>query len=281
MSDPIPAVSEEAATGTIAEIFADIRHILGVGVVNLIWRNLATVPGALPWAWGTLRPLYADGTLAIEAGLLRSQLTLPLLPPFPPELLVAVDLAEGDVTSIRHILAAYDRTNTMALLAHSALLHRLEERASSFAICTDAGRAEQAPDAFTPIPLPPLPSLSELRESVVKLVLILNEFGTGRESPILASMYRHLAYWPQYLALSWTVIAPLDADDTLRRAIADLRVKAQVQAGRLATRLREPTLDDATRPAVRSTLDAFVNDVLVKMVVICAFLRRLTGCQTE
>ncbi len=249
-------------------------------MVELIWRNFATVPGALPWAWGTLRPLYADAALAVEAGLLRIQPTLPLLP-FPPELLVAVDLAEGDVTSIRNILAANDQTNTMTLLAHSVPRQWLEGRRSFFATHTVVGRAAQAPEAFTPIPLAPLPSLSELRESVVNLLLMLNECGTRRESPIPARTYRHLAYWPQYLALSRVVIAPPDADDTLRRAIAELRVKAQVQAPRLATRRREPSLDGATGATVRAALDVFAHDVLVKMVVICAFLRRLTGFQTE
>src|ERR1700748_2962675 len=115
MSDPIPAVTEAAAAGEIAEIFADIRRVLGVEVVNLIWRHLATLPGALPWAWETLRPLYADGTLVAEARLLHEQLTLPRLWPFPPELLAAAELANGDIASIRDILAAYDRTNAMAL----------------------------------------------------------------------------------------------------------------------------------------------------------------------
>ena len=43
----LPAIAETAATGAIAEIFADIRGVLRVEVVNLIWRHLATLPGAL------------------------------------------------------------------------------------------------------------------------------------------------------------------------------------------------------------------------------------------
>ena len=39
MSDPIPAISESEATGLIAEIYADIRRVYRVGVVNLIWRR--------------------------------------------------------------------------------------------------------------------------------------------------------------------------------------------------------------------------------------------------
>ena len=67
VSDPVPAITEAAATGETAAIFADIRQVLGVDVVNLIWRHLATIDGALPWAWGTLRPLYADGSVISEA----------------------------------------------------------------------------------------------------------------------------------------------------------------------------------------------------------------------
>ena len=54
---------------------------LGVEVVNLIWRHLATIPGALPWAWGMLRPVYVDGTIATEAVALHEDLELSRVPP--------------------------------------------------------------------------------------------------------------------------------------------------------------------------------------------------------
>jgi hypothetical protein len=167
----------------------------------------------------------------------------------------------------------------MALIAFSALLHRLEGRPS--ADHTPSGRAAPTPEAFVSIPLPPLPGVSELREPVAKLVLTLNGLGTRRDNPVLASMYRHLAYWPQYLALSWAVIAPLDADGSLGGAIADALGKAQAQAARLAARFRAPTFDAETGAAIRSALDAFANDVLAKMVVICALLRELTQPKAE
>jgi hypothetical protein len=83
MNDPIPAISESEATGSIAEIYADIRCVYRVGVVNLIWRHLATIPGGLPWAWSTIRPLYVNGTVGREAAALRAALSLPELPPWP------------------------------------------------------------------------------------------------------------------------------------------------------------------------------------------------------
>ena len=47
----VSAISEDEATGETAEIFTDIRATLGNGVVNLIWRHIATIEGALPWFW--------------------------------------------------------------------------------------------------------------------------------------------------------------------------------------------------------------------------------------
>jgi hypothetical protein len=49
MRDPLPAITESEATGLIGEIFADIHRVYKVGVVNLIWRHLATIAGGLPW----------------------------------------------------------------------------------------------------------------------------------------------------------------------------------------------------------------------------------------
>ena len=56
--ESVPSVLETSATGEIADIYSDIRATLGTSVVNLIWRNLATMPGALQWTWSTVRPLY-------------------------------------------------------------------------------------------------------------------------------------------------------------------------------------------------------------------------------
>ena len=276
MSDPVPAIAEASATGAVAEIFADIRRVLGVEVVNLIWRHLATIPDALPWAWGMLRPLYADGTIAAEAQTLHNQLSLPHLPMLPGEIFAAIDLGNNERASIREVLAAYDRTNAMALVALSALLCWLDEPSTPNDRIAEETPAPPA-KPLASIPLPPLPALETLPEAVATLVLTLNQFGTRRENPLLASMYRHLAYWPAYLALSWTLIAPLDGDGSLETAIADAVVKARAQAALLVTRLRAPPMDPTTAVAIRAAVEPFTGDVIAKMVVICTLLRTSTG----
>ena len=271
MSDPVPAITEAAASGEIAEIFADIRGVLGVAVVNLIWRHLATIPRILPWAWGTLRPLYVDGTLTAEAAALHGDLDLPWLPPFPPEVLAAAGLLDRDISAIRNVLAAYDRTNAMALIALSTLLLRLDDEPLHAA----SSHSEAPRERPSAIPLPALLSMTDLAPATAELVLTLNRLGTRRGDPILASMYRHLAHWPTYLALAWAMIAPLDANGSLERSIADAAAKARARAARVATQLYTPPaeLAPAIRSAIRSAIEPFTGDTIARMIVVCGALR--------
>ena len=275
MIDPVPAVTEAAATGEIAEIFGDIRRVLGVDVVNLIWRHLATIGGALPWAWTTLRPLYEDGTIATEAAAFHADLDLPALPRVPPEALVALGLHGDDISAIRGILAAYDRTNAMALIALVALLNQLDGKPNlSGAVPPDnAARRNQQPA----IPLPKLLNLADLPTETAALVITLNRLGTRRPEPVLASMYRHLAHWPAYLALTWAIVAPLDTDGQLERSIAETRTKGRVRAARVAARLSAAPPGQDMGMAIRAAIEPFTGDVIAKMVAICALLRSAIG----
>jgi hypothetical protein len=50
-------------------------------------------------------------------------------------------------------------------------------------------------------------------------------------------MYRHLAHWPAYLALAWTLIAPLNANGFLDRLITEAAKQAGERSGSLVMRL--------------------------------------------
>ena len=79
MNDPFPATAEVSAAGETAELFADIRATVGVRVVNLVWRHLATLDGALPWAWRAVKPLYLQGMTDRAIVDFRHDMTLPKL----------------------------------------------------------------------------------------------------------------------------------------------------------------------------------------------------------
>jgi hypothetical protein len=277
MSDPIPAISESEATGLIAEIYEDIRRVYRVGVVNLIWRHLATIPGGLPWVWSTIRPLYVNGTVGREAVALRAALSLPELPPWPTAALMSAGLQDEDIAGIRTVLAAYDRTNAMALIAFLTVQFRLERVSLPLDVVVRAPIPVPA-EPERELPLPPLLALTDMSPSTAELVLAINGLGAIHREPILASMYRHLAHWPAYLALVWTVLAPVKFDQRLDRAIEDaiaqVRGRARCLAAQLPTPL--PAIRPVTACAVARAIDRFTGDVIAKMVVICSLLRRLT-----
>jgi len=273
MSDPVPAITEAAATGETAVIFADIRQVLEVDVVNLIWRHLATTDGALAWTWGTLRPFYVDGSVRREAMALHRELTLPPMHAVPVEVFAGLGLRPDDLTAIRGILAAYDHTNTMAVVALSALRARLDGHAQRNAQPTEPGPVPAAPRTK----LPKLLDLTDMQAETATLVTALNGLGTRRPGAVLASMYRHLAHWPSYLSFAWLLLAPLDSDGRLATAIQQARRAASVRADRLLVRLAASPPPSAQAAAISTAIEPFAGDVIVKMLVICAFLRRVTA----
>ncbi|MBR0664665.1 hypothetical protein GXW71_09905 [Roseomonas hellenica] len=275
MSDPVPAVTEAAATGEIAAIFDDIRSVLGVEVVNLVWRHLATFDGALSWTWSTLRPLYAHGTLQEEARKLRACLALPQVQTIRPEVFAAIGLPASALDPIRSILAAYDHTNAMALFAFSALRVRLGPSDEQSPDVSVASRPAPQPESL--IALPRLPRMEELSAETAALVMELNKLGTDRTQPSLASMYRHLAYWPPYLALAWAILTPLHASGALADAIRAMRGEAERRAAVIKLHLGRAALPSpAIGPAVTAAIEPFVGDAILKMTVICALLRSAT-----
>ena len=264
-TDPIPAVTEAEATGETAAIFADIRTSYRVGAVNLIWRHLATIPDALPWAWQAIRPLYVDGTIEQEAAAFRTSLRTPGLPLVPSEVFAAVGLSAGDLVRISSVLEAYDRTNSMALIALTAVCAATVRPVEGPASPT---LRSAAPDGD--IALPALTPLNAMPAHVAALVARLNTFGTDADKPILASMYRHLSHWPSYMGLAWAALAPLNGSRALHAAIAATSAHATTIAARIFMHAGPPP------PGAREAIAPFIADVLPKMVTICGMLHAMT-----
>lgn len=126
-SETLPNIAEADATGEVAELYAEIRHSLGLPVVNLIWRHFATIDGGLPWAWRTIGPLYTSGAAEQSAARLVAGLSLPRLPPFPVDVLAGAGVDEGDRPVLTAILDSYNRGNALNICALGALLPQARE----------------------------------------------------------------------------------------------------------------------------------------------------------
>ena len=59
----VPLVEENAASGRVAEIFADIKATKGIDFVPNFWRTIAHDPALLRRTWETLKEIMAPGAL--------------------------------------------------------------------------------------------------------------------------------------------------------------------------------------------------------------------------
>jgi hypothetical protein len=245
--DPVPAISEAAATDEVAAVFADIRATLGVQVVNLVWRHLATMPGALQACWAALRPAYAAGVIEDAAAAFRAGLALPVLPPW-----------RGVPPGARDVMVSYDRSNSMNLLAVLAMIARIDGAAAG-----NAPRPPRAPPPPGPA-LPPLPP--GLPPELAAHVQRLNLIGARDGGALMASMWRHLAHWPDVLADAERVLAGIDIGPV---------ISASRSAAEAAARAIPPAMaPHLPPPATRAALVLFADHAIGKMVPICAALRR-------
>ncbi len=265
-TDPVKAITEDEASGEIARIYRDIRESLGVPVVNLIWRHLATVPGALPWAWDSLKPLYVSGAITEAAALLRASLRTDQNLVFSSSTLKSVSLSPNDLRSISVVLNSYERSNSLNLIALNALLAKIDgvdiqERDRLPQVAIDEKSVVHGE-------MPELLALANMEAEVRDLVEELNQIG-GR-SDIMPSMYRHLAHWPQYLALLHVLVKTIETESGLESQIVNTIGKARTAAVQLVPQLAndvEP-LPAASELEVRDALPRFIEGTLGKMTTI-------------
>lgn len=269
-ADPVPSIREADATGEVAALYDDIRATLGVPVVNLIWRHLAIFPGGLGWAWEALKPVYASGAIAAEAAALRDGLQVPVLSGLSGAALTAAGLASKDIAQIRMILDSYERSNAMNIVALAALAARLEGVSAS----SEPAHALVTVASGVKGKMPPLLSLDEMPQDVRTLVEGLNAVGGRAE--ILASMYRHLANWPPYLALISVLVTPVSADGRLEPIIQGVITEGRRRAARLAGRLATPQvgLAPGVESGMRGALNQFIDGPIGKMIAVVPLIRQ-------
>ena len=94
-------IAENDATGEIAAIFADVRHLWGVPYVSAIQRHLATRPGVLEWAWEAVGPAFRSGTAQQAAWQAGGDLAVTPLPPLSRAALAVWNVDDEGLATIR------------------------------------------------------------------------------------------------------------------------------------------------------------------------------------
>ena len=242
----IAEIREADAPPEVDAIYGQLRRAYGLPLVNLIWRHFATLPGVLPWAWGSVAPVMP----LVPAATARVAAALRPLP----------SLAMGPEAAA--LARLYNRGNLSNLVVLTALLRGKRGEAAPFS---------GEPPAMLPSP-PPLPRLADLPQKARREVEALAALH-GHAPGIIPTLYLHLAHFPALLAPLYMALSPLMA----MGRIARLRAAALAAADREAEALR-PYLAALPSPEGRESAESvllpFVTRVIPDMVPVGLVLAR-------
>jgi hypothetical protein len=243
--DPVTAIDESAAVGETALVFAEIRRTMGIPLITSIWRGLAGMDDSLRPVWDAAKPIYASGEP--ERALARSitAANLPSPEPLVPTVLACIGMTEGDVRTARAVIAAYNRSNGLNLMAHAAFITPTT---------TEPGTVLAAASGASPAQWPRLPPLLP-REAIAvdtwDVIRRVNAFGASGIDTRIATPWRHLAHWPALLALIHCAFAPLQSCGLIDEANARLVADSETEGARMAHLRRTlPTLSPKALAAI-------------------------------
>ena len=268
MTDPIPAIREDDATGETAAIFADLRATLGVPLVNLIWRHLATMPGMLAWTWSVVKPMHALPALHRAAEALRAGITLPDGIRQPGAVFDAAGVTLDDRHSIHAMLLDYGTANAVNLLSLLLVQAVLAGDVPGGRPATNSVRQEAA--ATAPRRLPSLPGPDDLSPSLRSLVLDLDQFGRTEATDAVASLYRHLAHWPGFLAVAHAALSTPHQTGLLRAEHERTRAHATVlmRDRLLPWAAIPPAPPESGRAEAQAGIQIFTGQMIARMVAM-------------
>ena len=198
----LPELTEQEASGEIAQIYQEIRTLCAVPYVSSLQRHLATRPGWLEWAWAAVKPAFETGLAQTTAWALAAEIDAAPLPALlrPALRVLGVD-ADGE-RAIRTVCESFIRVSPTNLM-FSGVLRRW--------LMGEAPRGEPMPvEAWTPpAALPELPALVAMDRLTPDEREVLLQFSAPvAGQPFVPGLYRMLAHWPAYLAHLAAVLGP-------------------------------------------------------------------------
>lgn len=252
----LPELLEHQATGEIAVIYNEIRRFSGVPYVSSLQRYVATMPGALEWAWAAVRPALAAGVVQETGWRLARDVAISPAPSVSAAALRVWGVDATGLAAIRNIAANFLRVSPVNLMTGGCLRLLLEG-------------ARPAGSGFTagwtpPEMLAPMPGNADLEKLSADARAVLMQLGTELDGkPFIPALYRQLAHWPGFLAWVATELGPRFNATQTNAARAAFRQAAWDAAGEIVARLpglpARPAPDVGTARRVQVAIDRYAG----------------------
>lgn len=212
----VPEIFESEETGVLSLVYADIKKVLKVPIVNFIFRTLALYDQFLTEAWKQVRP----NMLTTNSDKMSAQLRYPKLPLQVPTIQWSSYYNRQTLEQIRQIIYVFNAVNPKLLIIVSAWSEALANRPNSGNApvegTTEPGiMTHQQKINLIHIPNAPLP---------VKQVLL--DIAQKHHAYDVASDFRALAHYPQFLTVAWSYLKPYVGTDDYNMLTANLKSKA-------------------------------------------------------
>tara|TARA_B100001559_G_scaffold38167_1_gene28485 strand:+ start:61 stop:885 length:825 start_codon:yes stop_codon:yes gene_type:complete len=207
--DPVTAVSEDQATGKIAEIFLDIKKTMQIPLITSIWRGLAGMNNSLEEIWILTKPIYLSGTPELALNHMLNSISFPIPTKFNSEKFNAEDLKH-----IKDIIKVYTKSNGMNLMALSAFIK--SEYKPRVVISNITPKIVQAS-------FPRLLNKEEISNKNWEIVKKVNSLGgIKNKDNHVATLWRHLSYWPNFLDKAYENIKIFESNGDLMKTQNDV-----------------------------------------------------------
>jgi hypothetical protein len=258
----LPEIREVDASAEIRAVYDDICSVMDVPFVNLIHRYLATIPGALEYAWSLGRDACLDGRIdGWVAGITASAGIEEIAAPGPSP------LSNDARAAALQIVDVYNRQNPRNVIIFSALLATLRS--------PDLHESDDAPPCFPrhgarmSSTIPEIPRFDDLDDHTQEHLLELAALQQLKGRGLIPSLYLHLANVPGAVADAYDAIVQPLRDGTIATQTQIVRAGAASLGPELAPRRRTiPTALYDRRNEVANVVESFTERAIPSMVVI-------------
>ena len=207
--DPVTAISEDQATGKTAEIFLDIKKTMQIPLITSIWRGLAGMNNSLEDVWILTKPIYLSGTPELALNHMLNSISFPIPTKFNSQIFNAEDLKH-----IKDIIKVYTKSNGMNLMALSAFIK--SEYKPRVVISNITPKIVEAS-------FPRLLNKEEISNKNWEIVKKVNSLGgIKNKDNHVATLWRHLSYWPNFLDKAYKNIKIFESNGDLMKTQNDV-----------------------------------------------------------
>ncbi len=277
----LPEQPEAQASEAVRAIYAQIRHGSGVPMVALIFRHLATLPGAMAWAWSVMGPPLAQGLLQERAWAMAEALAIEPVVTVPAAALAHLGIDAQAREELDRLGQAYGRANPVNLLALRLIALHLQGSLGQGEVrpaLKPAHGAWQPPEPLGPL----LPMMDLHRAPPDLLALMQGRSQRGQnvpESAFVPSYYRQLASRPPLLALASLIVPP--AFDRIDAAAEQLRQQATEHARALAAgQSAPPPCPPELRQPMLAAVEVFTERI-PEMIAVIRLMQKAVPAQGD